>query len=112
MRKLSLSTIAFWAALLIFVAAAALNYREQLNLPSWLRLPNWQSSLSAVPAPTPVVQVVTTQEQAVEKVVEQSSPAVVSVVTRQVYLDLYRGPISQESAIGTGFIVRDNGVIL
>ncbi len=112
MRKLSLSTIAFWAALLIFVAAAALNYREQLNFPSWLRLPNWQSSISAVPAPTPVVQVVTTQEQAVEKVVEQSSPAVVSVVTRQVYLDLYRGPISQESAIGTGFIVRDNGVIL
>lgn len=112
MHKPSLSTIAFWAALLIFVAAASLNYREQLNLPSWLRLPNWQSSLSAVPATTPVVQVVTTQEQAVEKVVEQSSPAVVSVVTRQVYLDLFRGPVSEEAAIGTGFIVRDNGIIL
>ncbi len=57
-------------------------------------------------------QRVVTQEEAVISVVEKSSPAVVSVVTRQVYLDFYRGPVSEEASIGTGFIIDKGGTIL
>lgn len=104
MRKPSLSTIAFWSALLIFAAAALISTRGSVILPNWPR--------PTPPPGTTILQKVVTQEQAVEDVVSKSSPAVVSVVAKQVYLDLFRGPVSEQASIGTGFIIESNGLIL
>lgn len=112
-RKFSLSSLSFWLALLIFAVVVLLTTRPPLPFVRW----SWPvfDWLAVKPSETSlpnVIQKVVTQEEAVEKVVEKASPAVVSVVTRQVYLDIFRGPVSEESAIGTGFVVDGRGLIL
>lgn len=52
------------------------------------------------------------EESATIKVVEDVSPAVVSVVVKTVNVDLFNGPTVNESGIGTGFIVDSNGLIV
>lgn len=55
-------------------------------------------------------RVVVLEENAVIDVIESSKPAVVSIVSERVGVDPYRGFFSQESGIGTGFIVEDGFV--
>ena len=57
-------------------------------------------------------QRIVNEEDAVIEVVKDTSPAVVSVVQKKVVLDFFSGPLSQKQGIGTGFIIRENGVIL
>lgn len=116
MIKPSRSNIAFWSALIFFVIVAVVSARFSFSLPSGLKLPTFNfpvfSPLSDKVAEPSVVQRVVTQEQAIEEVVSKSSPSVVSVVTKQVYLDLFRGPVSEQASIGTGIIIEANGLIL
>ena len=58
------------------------------------------------------VQRIVKEEDAVIEVVDDTSPAVVSVVQKKMVLDFFSGPLSQKQGIGTGFIIRENGVIL
>ena len=51
------------------------------------------------------VQRILEEDSAVINVVEEVSGAVVSVITRTVILDPFRGPSEDQSGIGTGFIV-------
>lgn len=106
-RKLPFSSLSFWLALLVFAVVVVVSTRPSLPLLNWSL-----SSLTPPASPPPIVQKVVTQEEAVEKVVEKAAPAVVSVVTRQVYLDIFRGPVSEEASIGTGFVVEGSGLIL
>ena len=55
---------------------------------------------------------VLTQEEAVISVVDEASPAVVSIVEKKTVFDPFSGPVSQEQGIGTGFIIDADGVIL
>lgn len=57
-------------------------------------------------------QKVVTQEEAVVSVVEKTSPAVVSIVQKWIILDPFSGPVAQRQGIGTGFIIKENGVLL
>lgn len=57
-------------------------------------------------------QSVVEEESSVISVVDSVSPAVVSIVEKTVDFDPFSGPISQESGIGTGFIVDANGIIV
>jgi len=57
-------------------------------------------------------QRVLTEDEAVIAVVDQASPAVVSILAKRVVEDPFSGPISQKQGIGTGFIIRSNGLIL
>lgn len=54
---------------------------------------------------------VTEEESAVIDVVENSSPAVVSVVEKSVVFDLFSGPRMTESSIGTGFAVEEDIIV-
>lgn len=54
----------------------------------------------------------TVEESAVIDVVDKSSPAVVSIVAKTAELDPMRGIVQSQQGIGTGFIVRADGVIL
>lgn len=56
-------------------------------------------------------QSVVEEESSVIKVVEETSPAVVSVVAKVTGYDFFSGPYTEESGIGTGFIVRKDGLI-
>lgn len=58
------------------------------------------------------IQKIVTQNDAIVSAVEKSSGGVVSIVTKQVYLDIFRGPVSEELSIGTGFIVDENGLVI
>ncbi len=60
--------------------------------------------------PTKVIYV--DEENAVISVVERASPAVVSVVRKDVSFDNRRGPIELEDSIGTGFIIDGRGGIV
>lgn len=60
-----------------------------------------------------VEQRVVEEESATVEVVEKSSPAVVSILRRQVLFDFFSGrEIIDESGIGTGFIVDTKGVVI
>ncbi len=52
------------------------------------------------------------EESTIIDVVEQVSPAVVSIVVKQVGFDVFSGPYSSEDGVGTGFIVTTDGVIV
>lgn len=57
--------------------------------------------------------VIVEEESQTIKVVEESSPAVVSVVRNEVFFDPFNGPFRSEDSIGTGFIIDGkNGVVL
>lgn len=58
------------------------------------------------------IRKVVTQEEAVIAVVEKASPAVVSIVQKRIVLDPFSGPIAQRQGIGTGFVIKESGVIL
>jgi len=87
--------------------------------------PNWANKLSFLPeflkpkqtgiekvsqGGTEVVR--TVEESAVIDAVAKASPAVVSIVAKTVSLDPMRGVIQSQQGIGTGFIVRADGIIL
>ena len=89
-----------------------------------LTYPNWANKLAFLPAflkPKEALQAVTNEstkvvrtveESAVIDAVEKSSPAVVSIVAAKVSLDPSTGVVQDQQGIGTGFIIRSNGVIL
>lgn len=52
------------------------------------------------------------EESQVVDVVENVSPAVVSIVYKSEGFDFFSGPFSEESGVGTGFIVDKNGLII
>lgn len=52
-----------------------------------------------------IKQVIVEEEDAVTMVVEKSSPAVVSIVQKNVVYDMFDGPSREENSIGTGFII-------
>lgn len=85
-----------------------------LDFPVWgknLSLPFF-SNLSSSVSKGLQTRVVVDEQSAVINVVEQASPAVVSIVTKSVDFDPLRGPVNSEQGIGTGFIVKGSGVIL
>lgn len=55
---------------------------------------------------------VVSEESAVISMVEKASPSVVSIVAKRTSFDPFRGPMTQESGIGTGFVVDKKGTIL
>ena len=57
-------------------------------------------------------QEVVVEESSVIDVVDKVSPAVVSIVVRTVDFDIFSGPYSVESGVGSGFIVDKNGLIV
>lgn len=83
------------AALIILLSAANLDFK----------LPTLEKEIVTN-------QKVVSEESAVIEVVEKSSPAVVSIVSRQVVFNPFTGPASEESGIGTGFIIESNGKII
>ena len=89
-----------------------------------LTYPNWANNLAFLPdflKPKSTSEEVakerekvvrTVEESAVIDAVEKSSPAVVSIVAAKVSLDPSTGVVQDQQGIGTGFIIRSNGVIL
>ncbi len=61
---------------------------------------------------TVVSQKLVEEESTTIDVVENVSPAVVSIVVKTIDFDLFSGPSMRESGIGTGFIVDTNGLIV
>lgn len=56
-------------------------------------------------------QTVVEEESAVIDVVEKASPSVVSVLEKSVVYDFFRGPVSQEASIGTGFVIEKDTIV-
>jgi len=65
---------------------------------------------SASQADHTIIRVVT-EESATIDVVESSSPSVISVAEKSISYDFFSRPQSQESSIGTGFVVSKNTII-
>lgn len=57
-------------------------------------------------------QTVVVEESDTTRVVDEVGPSVVSIVARQVGYDPFTGPTQQDSGIGTGFVIRKDGIIL
>ncbi len=87
--------------------------------------PNWANNLSFLPdflkpkesslqeVSTDGSKVIrTVEESAVIDVVDKASPAVVSIVAQSVSFDPIEGVVRDQQGIGTGFVVRADGVIL
>ncbi len=52
------------------------------------------------------------EESVVTNVVEEVSPSVVSIIIKTYDFDIFDGPSSKESGIGTGFVVDSSGLII
>jgi S1-C subfamily serine protease len=63
-------------------------------------------------SPNLVTQQVVQEESQVINVVDKVSPAVVSIVVKTTNFDYFNGPSTDESGIGTGFIVDKSGLIV
>ncbi|GMR19059.1 MAG: trypsin-like peptidase domain-containing protein [Patescibacteria group bacterium] len=100
-RRLSKRYLAFLA--LFVLAVFAYLYRDPIF--SFI-----QDRLTTLEIKT--IQRVVSEEEAVVSVVEKASPAVVSIAERKVVLSPFSGPLSQKQGIGTGFIIRENGIII
>lgn len=101
------------ALVVIVLLFSALSF--DLTLPSFK--PYWQSLRDSLAERMPtkeitIQQKVVSEESAVIEVVEKVSPAVVSIVARQVVFNPFTGPASEESGIGTGFIIESGGKIV
>jgi len=79
------------------------------SIPDFLRPPK---ALETVKTDKGETLVRTVEESAVIDVVDKASPAVVSILAKQVTFDPRRGPTTDEQGIGTGFIVDSSGIIL
>ncbi len=101
--------LALVAAIVLVILAAGLNYGGS-EIGKWWE--NIKSSLVQVQNQTTVKQKVITAESAVLGLVEKSSPAVVSIAAQQVVFSPFGGASTEDSSIGTGFIVESDGLIL
>lgn len=113
-KKFSLSNI-FVVGLFTLLVGVVGGSLLVSTYPDWgpklgLKLPARKQTSTTVPGPT--TRVVTDQESAVIKVVEDTSPAVVSIVAKEVGFDPETGVVEQEQGIGTGFITDASGVVL
>jgi S1-C subfamily serine protease len=95
-------------AIVFVVLAAGLNYAPQIE--QWWA--NIKESLTQVQTETITRQKVVSEESAVIEVVEKASPAVVSITAQQVVFNPFTGPSTEDSSIGTGFIVEADGLVL
>ena len=103
--------VVFGISAAVFGSIVGANYSVwSQKLPLGIKLPILTQE-QKTPLPSEK-RVVTSEESAVIKVVEKASPAVVSIVAKQVGFDPLRGPTSDSRGIGTGFIVDSNGIIL
>ena len=96
-------------AIIAVLLAGALNYAGP-QLEQW-----WQdvkSSLTRIQTETITQQKVVSEESAVIEVVENASPAVVSIAAKQVVFSPFGGASTEDNSIGTGFIVEADGLIL
>ncbi|MDP2720854.1 MAG: trypsin-like peptidase domain-containing protein [bacterium] len=113
-NQILIATIILVALLAAFIGAAAGS-----------TYPNWANKISFLPEflkpKTTNLQEVkqngervvrTVEESAVIDVVDSASPAVVSIVAQTVSLDPIQGVRQNQQGIGTGFIVKSDGVIL
>jgi len=79
-------------------------------------LPRLDQNLPKIELPAPQkTQIIIDEESATISVAEKSSPSVVAIgATQKVFnpLDPFSAPRSQDSTIGTGFVVSDKGIIV
>jgi len=100
------------ALVIVFVFAAAVGAAIGVTYPNWSKnLLRPVTSLEQVSQNGETV-VRTVEESAVIDAVAKASPAVVSIVTEEVTLDPARGVQTDSQGIGTGFIIRADGIIL
>ena len=93
-----------------------------ITYPSWYNSLAFKDSIPKFLQPPGLLQIVktekgetivrTVEESAVIDAVSKASPAVVSVVAKTTQFDPSRGVVQAQQGIGTGFIVRADGVIL
>jgi len=103
------SKIILGLAIAFVLLAAVLNLAGP-QLTRWWE--DFRSSLTQVQTQTVTQQKIVSEESAVIDVVEKASPAVVSIAAKQVVFSPFSGFETEDSGIGTGFIVEGNGLIL
>lgn len=103
---------------LVFVFAAAVGAAIGVTYPNWSKnltfLPSFLRPVTSLEQVNQNGETVvrTVEESAVIDAVAKASPAVVSIVTEEVTLDPTKGVQTDSQGIGTGFIVRADGIIL
>jgi len=112
--RLKIDWIAFIAAVILTAFGLYLvKSRAYLNWFDWVKSRlDWGSRQSLSTTTTIRDQRVVFEESAVIQLVEQVSPAVVSIVTREVGFDPFTGPYAESAGIGTGFIIDAQGLVL
>ena len=108
----SLLYFALFVSILLVVRVISIPNRSIIsdfnNLAQKLGLAPQSSSYS----PNLVTQEVVQEESQIINVVDKVSPAVVSIIVKTTNFDYFNGPTSDESGIGTGFIVDKSGLIV
>ena len=108
-----------FASVVLIVMAVYLGYYFQDEIVSFVKSPldsitkNGQdNNTSETPNEKVKIQILP-EEEAVIRVVENSSEAVVSIVKKEAFFDPFRGSFISEDSIGTGFIIDGNkGIVL
>ncbi|OGC49820.1 hypothetical protein A2716_00455 [candidate division WWE3 bacterium RIFCSPHIGHO2_01_FULL_40_23] len=110
-----LSGILFFLLFIFILFGVFLNFNKGFSVRSFLSdLKNkiLKGEFTEIKTNILLKQSVVEEESAVIRVVENVSPAVVSIVEKTVGFDPFSGPVSSEEGIGTGFIVDTLGVVV
>lgn len=107
-RKLALILI----VLLVFsLLLSGVNLLQKLGIWQKIELSRFLPQSIKTITRVETTQKVISEESGVIEVVEKASPSVVSVLEKAVVFDLFRGPVIEESSIGTGFAVESDLVV-
>lgn len=111
--RLRIDLTAFLVALILLLTGFYL-VKSQVHISWWRQIKSRLVSLMAPNVSQTIWQDqrIVREESAVIDLVEKASPAVVSIVTKEVGFDPFSGPYSQDSGVGTGFIIKSDGLIL
>ena len=114
-KKFSLQNLVLIAGFTLFIGTVGGSFLAT-SFPGWASQIGLKIPFNQVTKPSDMSDnakiVVVDEENSVTKVVEDVSPAVVSVVTKEVGFDPETGIVEEDQGIGTGFIIDKNGVVM
>lgn len=102
----------FWLLVFLGIILFVARNKPIINFNPFEQIPFLDRSESGDKTTTVLQNRVLDEESTVINVVENVSPAVVSIVVRTVGYDRFSGPFSTEDGIGTGFIVDGDGIVV
>lgn len=122
-KNVSVKSGIFWFSVFILIVIISAVFANQRAIKSSLECETFGQCVTdlitknstrknALPSERILRNELVLEESTVIDVIDNASPAVVSIIAKTVVFDWFNGPYAVEDGIGTGFIVDSSGIII